>query len=179
MKKLNKKNILIVILILIILILISYIIFGKNRKNEGLIEDDDTIATEEMVGNSDEYDYEIRSTKENPLEKNGMEAKSIKLHAVGDQIEVTTILKNNTSELIKGYNITIDLINSRGNTVTTIAENSETEIGDGQSIELKNYVMGITNPKSITDAKIVELEKGSIATNIENSLEETTPDIEE
>ena len=177
MKKLNKKKILIIVLIIIVLTFISVIVLKSIQNNKTSIkEDDDINAIEDIVDMSKEYDYEIKSTKDNPLEKNGIEANSIMLHAVGDQMEVTTILKNNTDELINGYNMQIDLTDDNGDTVTTISSNTDIEIGVGKSYEEKNYIMGIKNPEKITGAKIVELEKGTVASSLEETLKNIIPE---
>lgn len=174
----KKANVIIItILLLIIAGLVIYIVYNQSA-NKTLSEDNTNVISkvEEESKDINDYEHLITSTRTNPIEKDGIEAKSINIRKLADQLEITTILKNNTSEVVNGYDIEIDLTDDNGNTVTTISDNTRTQIDSGQSIEIKNYVMDLENPERISNAKITYLQKSHAGDLIEQNMDSVVID---
>lgn len=175
--KLNKKNIIIMVLLLllIIIVVVGFIIINNNKKNN-LQENENTSGTTNLASETGEYEYSIQSDESNPIEKDGIEAKSINLTSIGDQLEVKTVVQNNTSELLDGFYIEIDLLSDKGNTLTTITDNSTEKVEAGKSIEVTNYVSGFEFADKIKGAKIVSLEKSSMGAALDETFDDMVPD---
>lgn len=173
--ELNKKKVIIaavIILVLLVIALEMIFIIKKNNKNRVTPEATDTEVAE--AKNALET-FSIKNTKENPIEKDGIEAESINFTIIGDQLEVKTILKNTTNEDLNGYMIGIDLLDSKGDVVTSISDNSTDVIKAKQTKEVLNYVMGLEDPKQIVSAKITSLEKETIENTLNQTFNEMTP----
>ena len=176
MKKDNKKMIIIIgaIILLAIVGVIVYFIITNNMNKQS--ESGNYSSSTSQNGEIIEKEYSIESTWINKIEKDGIEVSNMNLHAMGDQLQVTSTLKNNTSEKINGYYIEIDLLDKSGNQMTTIADNSTQEIEAGQSIEIQNSVIGIENADKVANAKIVRLEKNNIGDTMEKNFENMIPE---
>ncbi len=171
---LNKKLILIIVGILIIVTLLIALITTKLLNKNSLSTSNESNSGEATV--VDEYNINIKSTKKNKIEKDGVEVEEIKLQILGDQLQVITFLKNNSSEKLDGYFIELELLDESGKELTTIVKNSNDVIEAGATIELKNYVMGVENPEEIRGAKIKTLEKSSAQKSLEQTFKSMTPD---
>ena len=174
MKKNNKMVIIGVIILLIIMGVIIYFIITNSMKKQREFDSNNESTTQ--ADEIKESEYSITSTDNNKIEKDGFEVSNINLHAMGDQLQVVSTLKNNTSEKVDGYYIEIDLLDKSGNQMTTIADNSTQGIEAGQSIEIQNSVIGIENADKVASAKIVTLEKSNIEDMVKEDFEKMTPE---
>lgn len=181
-KKLNKKKIITVVaIVLAVALIVTIILFMKKGQNSVItesqkLEENQEVATGEYNGEPENFN--IKSTEQNPIEKNGIEAESIDFNVIGNDLEVTTTLKNNTKEDLNGYLIEIEFLNDNGETVTTIVDNSPDVIKPKETKTITNYIMELQNPKQITSAKIISLEKSSMGESLEQTFDEMTPDLD-
>ena len=181
-KKLNKKKIITVVAIVLeVALIVTIILFMKKGQNSVItesqkLEENQEVATGEYNGEPETFN--IKSTEENPIEKDGIEAESIDFNVIGNDLEVTTTLKNNTKDDLNGYLIEIEFLNDKGETVTTIVDNSPDVIKPKETKTITNYIMELQNPKQITSAKIISLEKSSIGESLEETFDEMTPDLD-
>ena len=166
-----KKKYLFLILFIILVILI--IVFTLSRKKENNIPNN-TSNEVNSIDNSDviSQTVNIQSTHENPIEKDGLEAKNIEIVQNSSDLQVNTTLKNNSNEKIEGFFITINLLDENGNIITTLSENCEKTLEANEEYTISNSVVGIENKPSFTKAEITALEKGIFAKNIENAFDE-------
>lgn len=184
--KINKIKVIVTIAIIIIAIVtaVFIVIKVKNKSNRGVNNNEQVSSSEESNTEVQEDEEEtvleeakeIESTKKNPIEKDGVVAEKLELTRLADQLEVKTTIKNDSKEKLNGYSIDIELIDDDGNTITTIAHNSNKVIEPGQGDELLNYVMGIKSLKKITGARIAQLTKSNIADYFEKQFEEMEPE---
>ena len=171
----NKKKVALAIVVILIAVVLVVFIATKVMKKDGNSSEN----TAKDIGEAtvvDNYNIEIKSSKKNKIEKDGIVAEKIKLQILGDQLQVLTTLKNESGEKLNGYLIEIDLVDESGKSLTTIAKNSNDVVEAGATIELENYVMGLDNPQDIEGAKIKTLEKMSAQQSLEQTFEDMTPD---
>ena len=179
MKKKNKK-IYIISGILILLILIAVIIFviisiKKKSNDENLnMESSDEIVENKYSNNYDGIPQTIiiKSTKENPIEKDNVEVTNIEVIESLGELQVTTTLKNNTNETLNGFFIEIYFLDKDGNEITSISEDSEKKVEPNEEFSFYNTVAEIPNGKDIINARIGSLEKSSTRNYIENAFDE-------
>ncbi len=175
----NKKTkivlisiILIVILAVIIFFVVKYVNDSKNSTQP--IQDNTTnssdIVTSKVVN--------IQSTAENPIQMNDIEATNIEVVYNFGELQISTTLKNNSTETLNGFFIEIALLDENSDTVSTIAQNSEETIEPNQEITIINNVAGFDNQINIVNAKVVSIEKNTTQSNIEDSLEEMEQSIQ-
>lgn len=100
-----------------------------------------------------------------------IEATNIEVIYNQGELQVSTTLKNNSSETLNGFFIEIGLLDENANTVSTIAQNSEETIEPNQEITIINNVVGFDEQTNIVNAKIVSIEKNTIQDTIDNSFE--------
>lgn len=171
--KLNKKKVILIISIFIVIVLATIFIVYKinHQKEAGQIgsKNIESISIEENSIN-------IKSTKEKPIEKDGIEAENIQLNMYGDQLEVKATLKNNTKEALNGYLVEIDLLDAEENVLTTVADSSQDVIEAGKSAEITSYVMGLENQDQIRSARIKEIQKQNVRETLEQQFTEMTPE---
>ena len=171
----NKKKVALAIVVILIAVVLVVFIATKVMKKDGNSSEN----TAKDIGEAtvvDNYNIEIKSSKKNKIEKDGIVAEKIKLQILGDQLQVLTTLKNESGEKLNGYLIEMDLVDESGKSLTTIAKNSNDVVEAGATIELENYVMGLDNPQDIEGAKIKTLEKMSAQQSLEQTFEDMTPD---
>lgn len=165
----NKKIVISVsiLLVLIIGIILFIIIYNNNNsKNNSLNETSDST----QIAQSSIPTFTIESTKDSPIEKDGIEASSLQIKNNSGDVEIITTLRNNTDENIHGFFIEISLLDKNNNIVTTISENSEETIKANSSYALTNYVSNLNNAGDITSARIETLEKNNIKNMLENNF---------
>ena len=140
------------------------------------------------INNTNEISYKIdneeqtvslKSTEKNPIQKDDIEAKNIEIKNNGEEVQVETILKNNTNEKIEGFFIQIDLQNEAGETITTISEESKEVIEKNSEITLNNLVTGINNAMEIKKAEIVQIQKKTTRAEMEETFDEIEDVFEE
>lgn len=178
MKKVLKF--LVIILIIIAIGIGSFLLYNKFIKNkinqisENSNDSQNNTKVEENDDDGTNPDIAIKSSKDKKIEKEEIEAISIKLFKNADNIEVITNLKNNSDKDIEGFFIEIGLLDKDGNEVTVIAENTDAVIKSNETYKLQNYVtMSLENSK-IEDAKINRIEKNT-AQIVEDSMEFEKP----
>lgn len=172
MKKLNKKKVLTVCFCIIIIIL-SITILVTRKSNNNTIADtniDDTETSE--ITSIKEEGYLVKKIENKFFKIHRIEVDSISIRTVGDELAIVTKIKNKFSEELDGFSIDIDLLDKEGNIVTSISQNSEEKIKKQESLELLNYAVGIENAEKIVSAKVTNLERGTVAYNVEKSLEQ-------
>lgn len=171
--KLNKKKVILIISILIVIVLATiFIVYKINHQKE-----DGKIGSKNIESISiEENSINIKSTKEKPIEKDGIEAENIQLNMYGDQLEVKATLKNNTKEALNGYLVEIDLLDAEENVLTTVADSSQDVIEAGKSAEITSYVMGLENQDQIRSARIKEIQKQNVRETLEQQFTEMTPE---
>ena len=146
MNNFNKKNILIIVLI--ILIIIAIVIVSRNK----IINDNHSFDGEEVV---------IKSTLSNPIQKDGFEAKELKVDYINNEIMVYIKLQNNTNEVVDGYYVKIELLDEQDNYITLLAHNSKDKISPNQIV---SFICASSLPddaNKITKARIVDIQKNS------------------
>lgn len=162
----NKKYIIgLIVLILILLVLLGIFVFAKKAKNN---------ATKNTIESSEEglqETFTIQSTKNHPIQKDDIEATKIEVVRNSDEYRIHTTLKNNSQEPIQGFFITLSILDEKGNTVTSISENSLESIPVNSEIVLTNYVTGIDKNVKCSSAKIDTLEKNNIKDSLENAFD--------
>ena len=169
----NKKTKIALISIILIIILAVIIFFVIKYSDESKTP---TEPTQDNTTNSSNTFtskvVNIQSTMENPIQMNDIEATNIEVTYNSGELQVSTTLKNNSTETLNGFFIEIALLDENGNTATTIAQNSEETIEPSQEFTIINNVVGFNDQSNIVNAKIVSLEKNTIQNTIENSFEE-------
>lgn len=189
----NKKMVYILIAIFIVSLvaLIAFYAISKNGKEND--QDDkasNDVAQNDPVSNqletglrSPEGDIRdliqttnLQSTSDHPIRNDVIEATNIEIvNTLGD-LKITTTLKNHSNEAVEGFFIVIDLVDENGETVTTIAKNSNDTIEANGEFILTNYASQPNDKQTIKDAKITSLEKNSVKNTIENSFEQMQQD---
>lgn len=190
MKNKNKKIYIfsgILILLLIIVIIILSIINnkeGKENNNENNHEDIDMELSDEIVENIPSNKIEgvskvinIKSTKENPIEKDNIEVTNVEIIDNFGDLQATSTLKNNSSEELNGFFIEIDFLDKDGNVVTSIAENSEQKVKPNEEFTFYNSVVEARNTGDIVTARISFIEKSSTKNSIENVFDEMDEEV--
>ncbi len=168
----NKKTkialisiILIIILAVIVFFVVKYINDSKNSTEP--IQDNTTnssnTATSKVVN--------IQSTTENPIQMDNIEATNIEVVYNSGELQVSTTLKNNSTETLNGFFIEIALLDENSDTVSTIAQNSEETIEPNQELTITNNVAGFDDQINIVNAKVISIEKNTIQKTIEDSFE--------
>lgn len=167
--------VLLIILAVIIFFVVKYINDSKNSTQpiqDNQISSSDTINSKVI---------NIQSTTENPIQMDDIEATNIEVMYNQGELQVSTTLKNNSSETLNGFFIEIGLLDENANTVSTIAQNSEETIEPNQEITIINNVTGFDEQTNIVNAKIISIEKNTIQNTIQdtidNSFEETEKSI--
>lgn len=156
--------------VIVIIIIIGIVFFiNKQGKNE---DTNNEIQNNEQNEESTIKKYKIQSTKNNRIEKDEIEATNLDITKTNDQLEIVTTLKNNSSEKVQGFFIRIGILDENDKTITTVAVNSEEVIEAKGEITITNYVVGLEEDVKIKNAKIIKLEKGNIAENIDNTFDQ-------
>lgn len=175
----KKKYILIGIIVLVILLIIAIIAILNIEKKNNI--NNENISNEEIE--YDEVDQEknldptertliIKSSTENPIEKDNIEIIKMEIISRANELQITTTLKNKTKENLNGFLIEINLLDKDGNIITSIAENSSEGINANCEFTFNSYVVGLSNSQDIVSAEIESLEKNNIQEEIEGSFEE-------
>lgn len=158
--------VLLIILAVIIFFVVKYINDSKNSTQpiqDNQISSSDTINSKVI---------NIQSTTENPIQMDDIEATNIEVIYNQGELQVSTTLKNNSSETLNRFFIEIGLLDENANTVSTIAQNSEETIEPNKEITIINNVTGFDEQTNIVNAKIISIEKNTIQDTIDNSFEE-------
>lgn len=163
MKIKNIKRLFIIIAIALILILaVVFLVFGNvlkgNKKATETITNVDGVIT-------------INSTKNAPIEKDGIEVTKIEI--VEEKLDIT--VKNNSKEVLEGFFITLMLTDKDGKDLEVISYNSADTIEPKKDITFDYYITNFNTKDKITGVKIYELEKG----NAKKSLDDTFNDLVE
>jgi len=150
MKK--KVKILIIVLLVIAIVsigIISVIINNKKKQsNENNVEN--------------EYSYEIKSTRKNPITKDDIEVKDIKLFPSDTTIKLEIDLKNKSSKDIVGFNIEVELLDESDKRITVISLNTEDTIPAKKEYSFTAFsTIDKSQNKNIKKARIVKIDKNS------------------
>ena len=173
----NIKVIICIIIVLIIVLITGCIVFKICSSNKKQVDD-----AEMEEDSSEDYQVEmisIKSTPDNKIEQDSIEVESIEIAVLKDELEVKSILKNNSDKELKGYYIEIELLDNENNIKTVITDNSKETIEIGNSKEITNYVSGLENPLEIVNARIKNLEKDGIKKSLDQTMDGMIPDLEE
>lgn len=150
MKK--KVKILIIVLLVIAIVsigIISVIINNKKKQSNG-----------NNVEN--EYSYEIKSTRKNPITKDDIEVKDIKLFPSDTTIKLEIDLKNKSSKDIVGFNIEVELLDESDKRITVISLNTEDTIPAKKEYIFTAFsTIDKSQNKNIKKARIVKIDKNS------------------
>lgn len=154
----EKKYIYLIIFASIVIITISVFSIKEKISNDKMQDNviSDQVNNEEI---EDKNTFVIKSTKEMPIVKDGLEATKIKVRKVFNDYEITATIKNNTKEKVNGFYIEIFLLDSKGETVTYISENSDSIIEPNKNYILNSSITGLDKEIEISGAKIGTLEK--------------------
>lgn len=140
----NKKWIFIIIVFFIALCCtISYFIYINKHSEK----------------NESQNTYSLKNIGNHTIEKDEIEVTDMQIHKNESQVEVITKINNNSSEKINGFFIVIELLNSKGDLITSIAKKINEFILPNNSITITNYITGIDNLQHIESAKIKKIEK--------------------
>lgn len=176
----KKKKIYIFSGILALLVIIVVTIFAvinnkDDKKNNN--EDIDMELSNESVDNIPSNNYEgdpqvitIKSTKENPIEKDKVEVTNIEIIDNFGDLQVTTTLRNNSNEILNGFFIEIDLLDKDGKVVTSISQDSEQKVEANTEFTFSTGVAQLPNAVDIVNAKVKSIEKASTKNLIDDSL---------
>lgn len=172
----KNKKIYVIILIFILVLALAIIMFYANKYNSSKLaqnsQEQENVDTDLLKTTT------FKSTSDNPIEMNGIEATTIKILNNLGELQILTTLKNNSNETLNGFFIEMALLDETGNTITTITENSEQKIEAHDEFSVTNYVAGLTTESNISNVKIVSLEKNTLKDTIEdnfNDMEEEIP----
>jgi len=150
MKK--KVKILIIVLLIIAIVsigIISVIINNRKKQSNG-----------NNVEN--EYSYEIKSTRKNPITKDDIEVKDIKLFPSDTTIKLEIDLKNKSSKDIVGFNIEVELLDESDKRITVISLNTEDTIPAKKEYSFTAFsTIDKSQNKNIKKARIVKIDKNS------------------
>ncbi len=170
--------VLLVILVVTIFVVINNKDINKNN-NENNNEDIDMELSNESVDNIQSNNYEgtpqvitIKSTKENPIEKDNVEVTNIEITDNFGDLQVTTTLKNNSNEFLNGFFIEIDLLDKDGKVVTSISQDSEQKVEANTEFTFTTQVVQLPNAVDIVNARVKSIEKSSTKNLIDESLNE-------
>lgn len=177
----NKKMVIVLIVILII-ISIGVLIFSLTQKsvnnnttNNIINNAVDTTSSNENADESNSLStqtYTIKSSKDKPIEMEGLEAIKVQLIYTDEQLEVITTLQNNTEEDIQGFYISLRLLDENNNIITYISYNSEETIKSHNTITFNNYITGLDNAEDIKDVAINHLIKNSLKNTFNQNFED-------
>ena len=166
----KKKCIYTCLIILIVILLIGICVYYSTRPKDDNIENisssnniantsDSSTTVDKKEPAIEKDSITIKSSENNTIEKDGIEATKIDVEHLNTTLKVSTVLKNNSNEDVKGFYIVIALLDKDGKTVTTIAKKSNDTIKAKGEIALENNVSGLKNAKDVVNAKIVTLNK--------------------
>jgi hypothetical protein len=144
MRIINKRAF---VIVLIVLILIAILIVSQYK----------IVSTPSLDGQK----VVFKHSSATPLEIDGFEASEIEVNYIDDEIMVYTKIKNNTSEVVNGFFIEIELLDESNNHITLLAHTSKDKINPGQTIE---FICASSLPekaKIISKAKLITLQKNS------------------
>lgn len=149
-----KKKIKILIIVLLVIAISSICIISiivNNRKKQS-------------NGNSieNEYSYEIKSTRKNPITKDDIEVKDIKLFPSDTTIKLEIDLKNKSSKDIVGFNIEVELLDESDKRITVISLDTEDTIPAKKEYSFTAFsTIDKSQNKNIKKARIVKIDKNS------------------
>ena len=177
----NKQKILIILVLISIIIVISVLLLIRSNtenhiQNNEATEDISTLKNTEEENMQLQSNVSIKSTEEEPLEKDGIRVESIDINVYGDQLEAKTTIKNNTGKELSGMHVQVDLLNEENKLVTTVSVGKDEPIKVGEVIEETSYVMGLEEKGKISKAKIVETINSNMHDTFENDFDSMTPD---
>ena len=177
MKKQNK--------LFIIVILIVIILLGLGVRKALQVKKNEKVDLGEITKYSG---MSIESTKEHPIEKDGIEVKKIEFVSEGqNQLKVKAEMKNNTGEELDGYLIVISLLDKEENVISSISNNSEDKIENNEKFEFEAGIDIVDFEVEIASAKIDYLDKNTnkaaneemILPSDENNSDIPEPTVEE
>ena len=146
----KKKIIYIVIAVVIVIVIaITTIVIMNNKQVDRVTVNGDTTT--------------IRSTIDNPIEKEGIVIPTVEIRKAGIDLEVVANLKNTTKEEINGFFFEIKLFDKEGKEVTMVAENSSKVLKPGEVYIFKSSVAGL---ESLPDIRSAEF--GTLTLNTNN-----------
>ena len=182
-----KKKIILIVFLIILIVLISFFtmnIILNNKKENGYEEilqkgPKQGGLERESIEPIEEETITIQSTEENKIERDEVEVKNINIKIIGNIVNVSVTLQNNSNETLNGYYIEIELLDSEGNVKAVLTDNSKTTINAGETTVIENSIMDIDNSKEITNARIKELSKNNVMKTFEKTMDEMLPDLED
>lgn len=165
----KNKKLLFSLIIIFIIIFICFIIFFKIKSSNN--NDFNNSTNNELENESTDFiqKYKIESSKDNPIEKDGLEATNIELTYSNGDVDVITTLQNNSENDIQGFFITINLVDSNNKAITSFSDNSEETIKAHDTLTITNSITELNNFKDIKYASISYLLKN----NFKDSVNQT------
>lgn len=182
----KKKYIIITIsiIITIAIIILGFILYksqsDKKRNNDKIPSGEENTVVDEFGLDAKDITnptYDIKDVKQNNSDnsKNSeISVEEMKILKQNSEIKVITILKNNSNKDIKGYYISLELLDDKGNRVTTISDNSDETIPANGTLNIINYASISEDMQNITDARVLKIEK-----NMDDELTDAFETIED
>ena len=154
MKK-NKVIIIIAIVIAFIFLLIGFLLRNPQESD------------------NDEWEivYNIKSSKENPIQKEDVEVENIDIVQRNGQVKTVYTLKNNSNKKIKEFFIAFELLDENNNVVTTVAGSINKPIRAKGKATYESYTSFPYEKIKITSARI-EGEESNNQESIEKAPKE-------
>ena len=181
----NKKAIIAIVIILIVFLTITILYFLKrngvlNNNSNNQIDTSDVNDNSQPESNntSGEKVINIKSTSDNEILLNEVEATDIEIVSYDNNLQVKTTLKNNSNEDVNGFFISIALLDKNGDQVTSVAENSEETIKANSELIIYNNVPQLENSNEIVNGRMILFEKNTIQGTLEDNfaeMEESVP----
>ena len=104
----------------------------------------------------------IKSTRKNPITKDDIEVKDIKLFPSDTTIKLEIDLKNKSSKDIVGFNIEVELLDESDKRITVISLNTEDTIPAKKEYSFTAFsTIDKSQNKNIKKARIVKIDKNS------------------
>ena len=160
----NKKIIIIGITIAIVLLLVIFGIFIykkilKNKENQEDSQDEVYTKTPETV---------IKSTSENPIEKNGIEVTNIKIfRETPTSVQIDATIYNRSDKTLHGFFIEIGLYDVNGKYLYSISKNHKNDFKPNEKYLFHTGIGGDDEVAEIASAKII-----STGNELENDVVE-------
>lgn len=147
--KIRNKKLLKIITAIIILIILALLIIVTidNSKRLTKVEKGETTT------------YVLKSTFLHKMKKNDVEITTLKIEQKGELLYLTTTLKNRTNKAIHGFDIAIEVYNSKDERITVLNYNNEDTIQPKGSMVLTGSADYSNDIKSLSYAKIDFFEK--------------------
>lgn len=160
-----------IVIILIVGIIIAKKENDKKKENEKNQEIQYNNSISDSNDSSANQPFIIKSSDANPIEKDNVEIVKVEVLNNYGSLEVSTTLKNNSTESLNGFFIELELLDESGNIITSVATNSEQQVLPNAECTFTSSVVELPNAEKIVNARIANIEKSSTKYYIQNSLE--------